>query len=146
MNNVVTFGLWFGRRFPKGSVAGCNQSRYTLNNQLLAVWVLVKLQDTYSRISLTFHGTQRFITLFAKALHLAISWAKSIQLIWPHPSSKIQYYLSAYVYVCIPLDPFPSGFLTKISCAFLFSPWHAHSYTKPWWLCPCCNLHKHENK
>jgi hypothetical protein len=35
----------------------------------------------------TFYGTQRFITMFTRALHWSPSWARSIQSILPHPIS-----------------------------------------------------------
>ena len=34
-----------------------------------------------------FYGTRRFITAFASACHLSLSWASSIQSIPPHPTS-----------------------------------------------------------
>jgi hypothetical protein len=33
----------------------------------------------------TFYGTRRFITVFTRALHWSLSWARSIQYIPPHP-------------------------------------------------------------
>jgi hypothetical protein len=33
----------------------------------------------------TFYGTKRFITVFTRALHWSLSWARSIQSIPPHP-------------------------------------------------------------
>jgi hypothetical protein len=35
----------------------------------------------------TFYGTRRFITVFARALHWSLSWARSIQSIPLHPIS-----------------------------------------------------------
>ena len=35
----------------------------------------------------TFHGTRRFITALTSVRHLSLSWASSIQSIYPHPTS-----------------------------------------------------------
>ena len=35
----------------------------------------------------TFHGTRRFITALTSVSHLYLSWASSIQSIYPHPTS-----------------------------------------------------------
>jgi hypothetical protein len=88
-----------------------------------------------------FYGTQRFITLFTRALHWSLSWATSIQFIPSHPISlRSKYYPPTYVLfflvvfflltsheypTCIPLLPH--------SCYMLCSshpPWlHYSNYT-----------------
>jgi hypothetical protein len=36
----------------------------------------------------TFYGTRRFITVYTRARHLSLSWARSIQSAPPHPTSR----------------------------------------------------------
>jgi hypothetical protein len=38
-----------------------------------------------------FYGTRRFITEYTRALHLSLSWARSIQFVPFHPFSKIHF-------------------------------------------------------
>ena len=35
-----------------------------------------------------FYGTRRFITVFTRARHMSLSWARSIQSVPPHPTSR----------------------------------------------------------
>jgi hypothetical protein len=86
------------------------------------------------------YGTRRFITVFKRALHWCLSWAKSIHwcLSWarsiqsapPHPipSSSILIF-STHLRLGLLSGLFPSGFPTNILYAFS-SP---HSYYIP---CP----------
>jgi hypothetical protein len=66
-----------------------------------------------------FYGTRRFITMFTRALHWSLSWARSVQSIPSHPCILI---LSTHLRLGLPSDHFPSGFPTNILWAFLFSP------------------------
>jgi hypothetical protein len=70
-----------------------------------------------------FYGTRRFITVFTRALHLSLSWVRSIQSIPPHPVS-LRSILILYTHLCLglPRGFFPFGFLTNILYAFLCSP------------------------
>jgi hypothetical protein len=75
---------------------------------------------------LAFYGTQRFITLFTRALHRSLSWARSIQSIPSHPISlRSSLILSTHLCLYLPSGLFPSGFPTYILYAFLFSPFRA---------------------
>jgi hypothetical protein len=63
-----------------------------------------------------FYGTWRLITVFTRALHWSLSWARSIQSIPSHPISlRPILILSTHLHL-------HSGIPTNILCAFLFSP------------------------
>ena len=75
-----------------------------------------------------FYGTWRFITTFASACCLALSWASSIQSIPPHPTSWRSILILSY-HLCLGLlsGLFPSGFPTNTMYMPLPSPilhWH----------------------
>jgi hypothetical protein len=77
------------------------------------------------------YGTQRFTTVFTRALHWCLSWARSIQFTSPHPVSlRSILILSTHLIFGLPCDLFPSGFPINILDAFLSSP---HSCYMP---CP----------
>jgi hypothetical protein len=63
----------------------------------------------------TFYGTQRFITVFTRALHWSLSWTKSIQSIPPHPIC-LRSILILTSHLCLGLHNglFPSDFPAKI--------------------------------
>jgi hypothetical protein len=70
----------------------------------------------------TFYGTRRFITLFARARHWSLSWARWIQSISPYPiSRKPISVLFSHLRQDLPSGLFPSSFPTKTLYAFLFS-------------------------
>jgi hypothetical protein len=76
---------------------------------------------SYWRTSL--HGTWKFITMFTRALHWSICWARSIQAIPSHPISIGSILLlSTHLRLGLPSGLCPSGFPTNILHAFLFSP------------------------
>jgi hypothetical protein len=82
---------------------------------------------SHLRISPTFYGTRRFITVFTRALHRSLSWARSIQSIPPHPISlRSILILSSYLRLGPPSGLFPYGFPTKFLYAFHFSPFMLH--------------------
>jgi hypothetical protein len=87
-----------------------------------------------------FYGTRRLITVFTRALHWSLSWARSIQSIPSHLISlRSILTLSTHLRLCLPSGLFHSGFPTNIPYAFLFSlhflympcqshfPWFDHS-------------------
>ena len=58
-----------------------------------------------------FYGTRRFVTTFTSARHLSLSWASSIQVIPPHPTSW-RSILILTSHLCLGL---PSGLFLSIS-------------------------------
>ena len=64
-----------------------------------------------------------FITAFTIACHLSLSWASSIQSMFPQPTScKFILLLSAHLCLGLPSGHFPSGFPTKTLYTPLLSP------------------------
>ena len=58
-----------------------------------------------------FYRIPRFITVFTSAHHLSLSWATSIQSIYPHPTSwRSILILSTHLRLGLPSGLFPSGF------------------------------------
>jgi hypothetical protein len=68
---VTTIG-----KFPKGVCWWLTSWRWTL----LEKPPIAQLLKNFP----TFYGTRRFITVFTRALHRSLSWARSIQYIPPH--------------------------------------------------------------
>jgi hypothetical protein len=80
----------------------------------------------------TFHGTRRFITGLTSIRHLSLSWASSIQSIYPHPTSyRSILILSTHLHLGLPSGLFPSGFPTKTLYTPLSSP-----------ICATCPAHR----
>ena len=70
-----------------------------------------------------FHGTRRFITVLTSVRQLSLSWASSIQSIYPHPTSwRSVLILSIHLRLGLPSGLFPSGFPTKTLYTPLSSP------------------------
>jgi hypothetical protein len=70
-----------------------------------------------------FYGTQKFITVFTRALHWSLSWVTSIQSIPFHPISlRSILILSTHIHLGLPSSLFPSDFPTNILHVFLLSP------------------------
>jgi hypothetical protein len=65
-----------------------------------------------------FYGTRKFITVFTRALHWSLFWARSIQSIPSHSISL----RSTYLRLGLPSGLFPSGFPTNILYAFRLAP------------------------
>ena len=62
-----------------------------------------------------FHGTRRFITALTSVRHLCLSWARPIQSIYQHPTSRRSILiLSTHQRLGLPSGLLPSGFPTKI--------------------------------
>jgi hypothetical protein len=68
----------------------------------------------------SFYGTQRFITVFTRALHWPLSWTRSIQFTPLHLIS-LRSILILSTHVLVFLVVFLYGFPTNILYAFLFS-------------------------
>jgi hypothetical protein len=70
-----------------------------------------------------FYGTQRFNTVFTRALHWSLSWAVSILSTPSHPISRRSILmLSTHLRLDLPSGLFTYGFPTNILYAFLFTP------------------------
>ena len=70
-----------------------------------------------------FHGTRMFITSLTSVRHLSVSWASSIQSIYPHPTSwRSILILSTHLRLGLPSGLFPFGFPTKTLYTPLSSP------------------------
>ena len=70
-----------------------------------------------------FHGTRMFITALTSVRHLSVSWARSIQSIYPHPTSwRSILILSTHLRLGLPSGLFPSGFPSKTLYTPLSSP------------------------
>ena len=94
---------------------------------ILTPWCRVLLEKL-TRLQLvkkfpTFHRTRRFITALTSVRHLSVSWASSIQPIYPHPNSwRSIIILSTHLRLGLPSGLFPSGFPTKTLYTHLSSP------------------------
>ena len=83
--------------------------------------------------TLAFYGTQRFITAFARACHLFLSWAWSIQSMpHRHTSWRTISIVSSHLCLGLPGGLFPLDLPTKTLYASLLSPISA--------TCPTCHI------
>jgi hypothetical protein len=72
-----------------------------------------------------FYGTRRFISMFTRALHWSLSWARSLQSITSHPISlRSILILSTHQLLGLPSVLFPFGF-PPISYMHSSSPPHS---------------------
>jgi hypothetical protein len=59
-----------------------------------------------------FYGTRKFITVFTAVQHLSLSWARLIQSMPPHPTSRrFILILSSHLRLSLPSGLLPSGFM-----------------------------------
>jgi hypothetical protein len=114
------------------------QNTYGLSNKLTPwSWALLEkppVAQTLKRFP-TFYGTRRFITVFKRALHWSLSWARSVQSTPSHPISLRSFLtLPSHLRLGFLSGPFPTGVFTKILFAFLFSSCMPHACTlhTPW--------------
>ena len=58
-----------------------------------------------------FHGTRRFISALTSVRQMSLSWVRSIQSMYPHPTSwRSSLILSTHLGLGLPSSLFPSGF------------------------------------
>ena len=70
-----------------------------------------------------FDGTRKFITALTSVRHLSLSWASTIQSIYPHPNYwKSILILSTHLHLGLFSGLLPSGFPTKTLYTALSSP------------------------
>ena len=97
---------------------------FTLHVYLLTPWCRVLLEKL-TGLQLVekfpaFHGTRRFITALTSVRHPSLSWASTIQSIYPHPTSwRSVLTLSTHLRLGLPSGLFPSGYVTRLLPALL---------------------------
>jgi hypothetical protein len=75
-----------------------------------------------------FYGTRRLIIALTRLRHPSLSWASSIQYIYPHPTSRRSILiLSTYLSLGLPSGLFPSGFPTQTLYAPSPHPYVPHA-------------------
>jgi len=94
---------------------------------VLTPWSRVLLEQLFSfqlvKQFPAFYGAQRFITTFASAHHLSLSWASSIQSIPLHSTYwRLILMLSSHLCLGLPSGLIPSGCPTKTLYKPLLSP------------------------
>jgi hypothetical protein len=76
----------------------------------------------------TFYGTRRFITVFTRALHWSLSWARSIHPIPPHcisPRSILSNHVLVFLAVSFFLAITPIAYMHS-SCHSIYMPCQSH--------------------
>jgi hypothetical protein len=78
-----------------------------------------------------YYGTRMFITMLTRACHRFLSWIRRIQSTPSHSISLRSILISSHIYLGLVNGPFPRGFPTKTSYAFLFHECYMHFQFHP---------------
>jgi hypothetical protein len=102
------------------------------NRVLLEKLIFTKLVKKFP----TMFGTRRFFTVFTRACHCSLSWARWIHSTPSHPTSlRPDLIFTAYLRPGFRSGVFPPGFSTNILYTFLISPiacYMSHPSHLPW--------------
>jgi len=110
----------------------CRPTRERTQTYLLTPWCRILLEKL-TGLQLVkkfpaFYVTRKFITALTGVRHLSLSWARPIQSICPHPTSRRSILiLSTHLRLGLPHGLFPSGFPTKILYTPSPNPYAPHA-------------------
>jgi hypothetical protein len=125
--------MFWGREVKQFQLFVCSKPRNRKVTHSWS-WVLEKLPIVQLLKNFpTFDETRRFITVFTRALHWSLSWARSIHPI-PFYFSKIHFNIMHPLRLGLPSGLFPFGFPTNIVYALLPYSCYMHCPSHPFFL------------
>jgi len=114
---IVLYSIWY-RHTETSELSRNTKIQFYKYEHILTPWCRV-LPEQLTGLQLVkkfpaFHGTPRSITALTSVRQLSLSWASSIQSIYPHPTSWRSVLISStHLRLGLPSGLFPSGFPTK---------------------------------
>jgi hypothetical protein len=117
--SILTFWKWRMYCFWPNIVNIESSTHFTVyshtHRYLRAPWSRILLENLIGSQLVkkfpSFYGTRRFITVFTNACRLSLSWARSIQSMPSHPTSRRSVLrFSSHLRLGLPSGLFPSGF------------------------------------